>query len=64
MDKIGEKRGEKMFFGVFGWVDFKEGKLVGLKCFFSRLTKIQSLQFEDKIESGRVVVVFFYFCFF
>ena len=37
-----KKRGEKMIFGVFGWVDFKEEKLVRLKCFLPRSTKMLS----------------------
>ena len=31
-----------MIFGVFGWVDFKEEKLVRLKCFLPRSTKMLS----------------------
>ena len=46
-----------MIFGVFSWVDFKEEKLVGSKCFLPRSTKMLSPQFGEKIEKRRVVAV-------
>ena len=39
-----------MFFEVYG-LDFKEGKLVGLRCFLLRLTKILSSQFREEKSS-------------
>lgn len=35
----------------------EDGKLVGLKCFLSWLTKISSLQFREKIERKEIVTV-------
>ena len=46
-----------MLFGVFGWVDFKEEKLVGPKCFLLRSSKMLSPQLGEKIERRRVVAI-------
>ena len=56
-----------MFFEVYG-LDFKEGKLVGLRCFLLRLTKILSSQFREEksscsqmIELPLILRFFFFF---
>ena len=43
--------------GAFGWVDFKEGKLAGLRYFPLKPTKMLSSQFMEKINRRSVVVV-------
>lgn len=59
MDFRDKRKGKKkilFLFLVFCWVDFKEGKSMGLECFLLVPTKILSSQFREKIEKRRVVV--------
>ena len=63
MEKRGETIGEEIFFGVFGWVNFKEEKLVRPGRFLPRPTKMLYQENREKSSCSQITELPLLSCF-